>query len=60
MVTGCLTGRMGLVLILPVRRPVTISTTFNFDSDGNGIGDGIGMCKQAFNIRWLIICAIVN
>ena len=49
MVTGRLTGRMGLVPILPVGRPITISTLLNFDGDGDRIGDGVGMCKQAFN-----------
>ena len=46
MVTFCLTCRMGLEPILPIRWPVTISTMFNFD--GVGIGDGVGMCNQAF------------
>ena len=42
MVTGCLTGKMVVEPILPV----TISTIINLDGDG----DGVGMCKQAFNV----------
>ena len=49
-----MTGRMGLEPILPVRQPVTISTMLNFDSDGDGIGDGVGMCKQALICRHLV------
>ena len=48
---GRLMVRMGLEPILPVRRPVTISTMLNLDGDGDGIGDGVGMCKQALNLR---------
>ena len=41
MVTGSLTGRMGLEAILPVG----ISTMLNFD------GDSVGTCKQALSAR---------
>ena len=50
MVTGSLTGRMGLEAILPVKLPVTIDTMLNFDEHSDGDGDGVGMCKQALNI----------
>ena len=50
MVTGSLTGKMGVEPILPVRRPVT---KIQGKLDGNG--DGVGMCKQAF-----IICIFWN
>ena len=49
MVTGRLSGRMGSRPILPVRQPVTIGTITKLDGDGNGIGAGIGMCKQALS-----------
>ena len=49
MVTGCLTGRMGLEAILPVKLTVTIDTMLNFDGHSDGDGDGVGMCKQALN-----------
>ena len=47
MLTVCLSGRMGVGTILPVRRAVTISTMINFDGDGDGHGDGVGTCKHA-------------
>ena len=49
MVTGSLTGRMGLEAILPVKLPVTIDTMLNFDGHSDGDGDGAGMCKQALS-----------
>ena len=45
MVTGSLTGKIGVEPILPVRRSVT-KIQGKLDSDG----DGVGMCKQAFSI----------
>ena len=42
-VMGHLTGRMG-------SRPVTIGTIIK--RDGDGIGDEVAMCKQAFILKW--------
>ena len=50
MVTGSLTGRMGLEAILPVKLPVTIGTILNFDGHSDGDGDRVGMCKQALTL----------
>ena len=41
-----LTGRMGMEPILPFKQPVTIDILLNFDGDGQGDGDRVGMCKQ--------------
>ena len=49
MVTGSLTGKMGVRPILPVRLSVTIATMLNFDGHCDGDGDGVGMCKQALS-----------
>ena len=51
MVTGSLTGRMGLEAILPVKLPVTINTMLNFDGHSDDDGDAVGMCKQAFTYK---------
>ena len=42
-----LTGRMGSVPILSVKRSVSIGTMANFD----GHGGGDGTCKQALRVR---------
>ena len=54
MMMGNLTGRMGSRPILPVRQPVTIDAIIKLDGDGNGVGDGIGMCKQALTIDCMV------
>ena len=49
-VTGHLMSRMGSRSILPVRLPVAIGTIIKLDGDGDEVGDGFEMCKQAFNL----------
>ena len=45
-IVSMVTGRMSLEPILPIKQPITIGTMLNFDGDGHG--DGVGMCKQNF------------
>ena len=42
-VADSLTGRMGDRTILPVKLPITTSTTLNFDGTVTGTGKGVGM-----------------
>ena len=44
-----LTDRMGSVLILSVKRTISIGTMLYFDGDG----DGEGTCKRAFNRNYI-------
>ena len=47
METDHLIDRMGSILILSVKRTVTIDVMLYFDIDGDGDGDGT--CKQALS-----------
>ena len=44
-------GRMGFTPILPVRWPIIFGTIIKFNGDGNGVEDGVGMCKQALIMK---------
>ena len=48
-----LTLAIGVEPILPARRPITINTMIKLDGDGDG--DIVVMCEQAFNIPTTLV-----